>query len=76
MIWHHHKRVAIKFTESAGKHGFTVEDAIWAMQHARLVKPELDESRVPGRARPTFRREIHGTLCWRSWSRSCRRRRW
>jgi hypothetical protein len=34
--------------------GITVEDAIWAMQHARLVKPELDESRVPGRARPTL----------------------
>lgn len=52
--WYYHIRVAIEFTESAGKHGFTVEDAIWAMQHARLVKPEFDDSRVPGRARPTL----------------------
>lgn len=46
--------MAIEFTESAGKHGFTLDDAIWAMTNARYVEPEFDEPRVSGHVRPTL----------------------
>lgn len=46
--------MAIEFTESAGKHGFTEDDAIWAMHHARYFEPEFDEPRVAGHVRPTL----------------------
>lgn len=45
---------AIEFTESAGKHGFSREDAMWAIEHAHYVEREFDVARVPGRLRPTL----------------------
>ena len=45
--------MAIKFTESAGKHGFTERDAIHAMMNARITRKDFDESRVGG-TRPTL----------------------
>ncbi len=46
--------MAIEFTESAGKHGFTVEDAVWAMSRARYVEREFDDPRPPSQVRPTL----------------------
>ncbi|CCK64154.1 hypothetical protein [Mycobacterium canetti] len=37
--------MAIEFTESAGKHGFTQADAVHAMSNARYYEPEFDEPR-------------------------------
>ncbi|WP_392423651.1 hypothetical protein [Barrientosiimonas humi] len=44
--------MAIELTESAAKRGYTREDAIYLMEHAYVVRPEWEESRVPGGARP------------------------
>lgn len=38
--------MAIEFTESAAKHGFTKDDAIAAMSHPLLYAPEFDVSRL------------------------------
>jgi hypothetical protein len=48
--------VAIEFTESAGKHGFTETDAIHAISNARYYEPEFDESREDdlGHVRPSL----------------------
>ncbi len=46
--------MAIEFTESAGKHGVSRDDAIWAMTHPRYVEQEFDEPRPPSSVRPTL----------------------
>lgn len=46
--------MAIEFTESAGKHGFTRDDAINALENAVAVKPHFDTSRIFGRPDPTL----------------------
>ncbi|MCM4180317.1 hypothetical protein P15_06740 [Cutibacterium acnes P15] len=40
--------MAIEFTDSAGKHGFTREDAIHAMQTPEVFTPHFDHSRTSG----------------------------
>lgn len=40
--------MAIEFTESAGRHGFTLQDAIHAISNARTHVPEFDEPRTGG----------------------------
>ena len=40
--------MAIEFTESAGKHGYTVADAVCAFEHQRFYVPEFDQSRTGG----------------------------
>lgn len=47
--------MAIEFTESAGKHGFTEADAVHAMSNARYYETEFDEPRDDQRpVRPTL----------------------
>lgn len=41
--------MAIEFTESAAKHGFTRDDAIHAVQNHSHYQPEFDRSRTDGR---------------------------
>ncbi|MEA5650112.1 MAG: hypothetical protein R5N72_09280 [Cutibacterium granulosum] len=40
--------MAIEFIDSAGKHGFTREDAIHAMQTPEVFTPHFDHSRTGG----------------------------
>lgn len=44
--------MAIEFTESAAKHGFTLEDAVNAMTHSTFSKENFDASRVTGGVSP------------------------
>lgn len=46
--------MAIDFTESAGKRGYTVEDALYAIQNAYVALPRYEASRVPGGATVSF----------------------
>lgn len=45
---YYHIGMAIEFTDSAGKHGFTREDAIHAMQTPEVFTPHFDHSRTDG----------------------------
>lgn len=45
---YYHIGMAIEFTDSAGKHGFTREDAIHAMQTPEVFTPHFDHSRTSG----------------------------
>lgn len=40
--------MAIEFTASAGRHGFTLDDALHAMSHHRFHLRRFDRSRVDG----------------------------
>lgn len=42
------------FTDSAGRHGVREEDAVWAIEHALLVKPQFQRARFPGTPDPTL----------------------
>lgn len=44
--------MAIRWTDSASKHGIAREDALNAMLNAYLFVPEFDDPRVPGAGRP------------------------
>ena len=46
--------MAIKFLESAGKHGFTKEDAMNAIAYAVWKRERFDVSRVSGVPDPTL----------------------
>ena len=46
--------MAIRFLESAGKHGYTADDAMNAMAHHYWVKRGFDQSRVARKADPTL----------------------
>lgn len=46
--------MAIKFTQSAGKHGFTEEEAKYAITYAVYEEEEFDEPRPPSSIRPTL----------------------
>ena len=46
--------MAIEFTESAGKHGFTEADAVHAMSNARYYEPKFDEPRDLSSIRPSL----------------------
>lgn len=46
--------MAIRWAESADKHGVAHEDALHVMQNAYLQVPNFDQSRVAGRGRPTL----------------------
>lgn len=46
--------VAIEFTESAGKHGYSYEDAIHAMLHAHYMESDFDDARLDGLPDPTL----------------------
>lgn len=41
--------MAIEFTESAGKHGFALTDALRAMSDPEIYVPRFDAARVQGR---------------------------
>ena len=45
-------RMAVDFTESAAKHGFTRADAVNAMLNHVDKVDDFDEPRMPGHARP------------------------
>jgi len=45
---YYHIGMAIEFTDIAGKHGFTREDAIHAMQTPEVFTPHFDHSRTSG----------------------------
>lgn len=47
---YYHKGMAIEFTDSAARHGFTREDAIHAMQTPETFAPCFDHSRTGGPA--------------------------
>lgn len=47
-----HYWLAIELTESAAKRGYTLEDALYLMEHNYVLRPEYEDSRVPGGARP------------------------
>lgn len=44
--------MAIKWTDSASKHGITQSEAMFAMANALHVKKGFDGSRVPGGVKP------------------------
>lgn len=44
--------MAIEFTESAGKHGFDMLDALHAIEHAIYSKRPFETSRIPGGIAP------------------------
>jgi hypothetical protein len=44
--------VAIRWADSADKHGVARDDALHAMLHAYLHVPEFDEPRIEGLGRP------------------------
>ncbi|WP_072691456.1 hypothetical protein [Rhodococcus marinonascens] len=46
--------MAIKWTESALKHGIDIEDAKYAIAHAEYMETEFDEPRPPSTIRPTL----------------------
>lgn len=46
--------MAIELTESAAKRGYTVQDVIYVIEHAYVVRPEFEVSRVPGHPSPTL----------------------
>jgi len=46
--------VAIRWAESASKHGISHDEALHAIQNAHYVEQEFDEPRIPGRMRPTL----------------------
>lgn len=41
-------------TASAGKHGISQGDALWAIENAMLVKPSFQRSRLPDMPDPTL----------------------
>lgn len=45
-IRYDHKAVAIEYTESAGKHGYTPDDVMHAMRHPTLIVEAFDAPRV------------------------------
>ena len=46
--------VAIRWAESAAKHGIGHDEALFAITNAHYVEQEFDEPRVPGQVRPTL----------------------
>lgn len=46
--------VGLSWADSADKHGIAHEDALHAILNAFYVEPDFDESRVPGKIRPTL----------------------
>lgn len=40
--------MAIEFTESAGRHGFTLDDAVHAISNARYHEAQFDDPRLGG----------------------------
>ena len=46
--------VAIRWAESAAKHGIGHDEALFAITHAHYVEQEFDEPRVPWHVRPTL----------------------
>ncbi len=48
-IRYYHIEMAIEFTESAAKHGFTLADAVMAMSDPEIYVPRFDTARVQGR---------------------------
>lgn len=44
----------VVYTPSAGTHGIGEEDVIWAIEHAVLVKPSFQRSRLPDLPDPTL----------------------
>lgn len=46
--------MGLRWTTSAGRHGITREDALYAISHAVYAESEFDEPRVPGHLRPTL----------------------
>lgn len=46
--------MGVEFAESADKHGVAHEDALHAVMNAYYVEPDFDDSRVPGRSKPTL----------------------
>lgn len=46
--------MAIKWTDSALKHGIDIEDAKHAIAHAHYMEQDFDEPRPPSTIRPTL----------------------
>ena len=46
--------VAIRWAESASKHGIDHDGALYAITNAHYVEEEFDEPRIPGHVRPTL----------------------
>lgn len=42
----------VNFTDSAGKHGFTVEQAVYAVENAVYAEREFADPRPPATVRP------------------------
>ncbi|QCV96191.1 hypothetical protein FEZ30_13810 [Acidipropionibacterium acidipropionici] len=46
--------LSVTFTHSAGRHGVSEQDAIWAIEHALLAKPSFQRSRLPDMPDPSL----------------------
>ena len=46
--------MTVRMSGTAGKHGFTVDDAVWAMNHAWYVESKFGDPSAPAQVQPTL----------------------